>query len=112
MTVTVVRGSAGKVGPGLPKGASESAENSANHKQSIEPVAHASIVQSAVQSDAAINAVRGGRQLSSVERIREAKEARKLADALSEKLSAQGEDEALDVHDGLDPIVAREHFVR
>ncbi|MBX7145612.1 MAG: hypothetical protein K1X79_14265 [Oligoflexia bacterium] len=111
MTVTVVRGSAGKVGPGLPKSGAESAGNSAYNNQSVEPANQIAVAQTAVQSEAAITAIRGGRQIGSVERIREPKQASRLADELSERLSGKDQEDALDVHDGLDPIVAREHFV-
>lgn len=108
MTVTVVKGF-------IPKGASEPAktrEITLGRAQSPNPLsapAQAAVHSAAANSgEAAVALLRLSKNSTSSEKVRDEREAKKLASDVAEKI--RYEEKSLDSHSELRAVTAREHF--
>lgn len=108
MTVTIVRGVAGKAGPSSASVSSSTTNNQGQNQQSVQAVASSL----AFTSDAVVANVRlSAKQAVQVERIKDSREARKLSDEIAARILSK-EDADFDAHSDLDSISAREHLTR
>jgi hypothetical protein len=108
MAVTVVRGVVGHRKDSSPPGrSSESAPTPQAGATTVATRSDGSKLRSALEQ--AVTSNRPSKQ-PRTERLREPSEARRLAEDISDDIRTQGGDG--DSHEGLEPIVAREHFRR
>ena len=84
-------------------------ENVQNRVQSASHTAITSVVRN---SEAAITQLKNNRAAVgiSAEKIRDYKEAKEVADDLSDRIKESSEEKGLDVHSSLDSVAAREHL--